>query len=248
MIHPRLKTRFETIRRSLGTVGFLIVWLSAVPVQGAGPERALNREQAAAVIREHVLSQAPWKAENIDVRVAPFAPVSMPLGAVNYRVLKPAKGITPGVHGFLLAAEIAGAEAARFWVKAEIKIFDEVVVTSYPLARREVVTAAGVRVERRDVSSLTARPFTRVEEVVGQQTARFVEVNEVITQKTIEHPTLMKRGSPIILVYETGTLRVEVPGAAEEAGKAGDLIQVKNPSSGKLLRGVVVDGRTVRIN
>lgn len=248
MMDPRLETRSKMNRRSLGSVGFLIVWLCAAPVQGAGPERTPSREQTAAVIREHVLSQAPWKAENLEVRVAPFAPVSMPLGAVNYRVLKPAKGITPGVHSFLLAAEIAGAEAARFWVKAEIKIFDEVVVTSYPLARREVVTAAGVRVERRDVSSLAARPFTRVEEVLGQQTARFVEVNEVITQKTIEHPTLMKRGSPVILVYETGSLRVEAPGAAEEAGKAGDLIQVKNPSSGKLLRGVVVDGRTVRIN
>src|SRR3990172_10656479 len=246
MIHPLLGISFATIRRSLAWL--LMAWLCAVPVQGAGPERTPNRGQVAAVIREHVLSQAPWKAENVDVRVAPFAPVSMPLGAVNYRVLKPAKGITPGVHGFLLAAEIAGKEAARFWVKAEIKIFDEVVVTSYPLARREVVTAAGVRVERRDVSSLTARPFTRIEEVLGQQTARFVEGNEVITQKTIERPTLVKRGSPIILVYETGSLRVEAPGAAEEAGKAGDLIQVKNPSSGKLLRGVVVDGRTVRIN
>ncbi|MDZ4346380.1 MAG: flagellar basal body P-ring formation chaperone FlgA [Candidatus Binatia bacterium] len=248
MIHPRLKTRFETIRRSLGLAYFLIAWLCAAPVQGAGPERTLNRGQVAAVIREYVLSQAPWKAENVEVRVAPLMPVSMPSGAVDYRVLKPTQGITPGVHGFLVVGEIGGKEAARFWVKAEIKIFDEVVVTSYPLARREVVTAAGVRVERRDVSSLAARPFTRIEEVLGQQTARFVEVNEVITQKTIERPTLMKRGSPIILVYETGSLRVEAPEAAEEAGKAGDLIQVKNPSSGKLLRGVVVDGRTVRIN
>jgi flagella basal body P-ring formation protein FlgA len=41
---------------------------------------------------------------------------------------------------------------------------------------------------------------------------------------------------------------VETPGVAEEGGKAGDLIQVKNPTSGKLLRGLVLDGRTVRIN
>src|SRR3989304_5812235 len=148
MIHPRLKTRFETIRRSLGLAYFLIAWLCAAPVQGAGPERTLNRGQAAAVIREYVLSQAPWKAENVEVRVAPFAPVSMPLGAVNYRVLKPAQGITPGVHSFLVVVEIGGKEAARFWVKAEIKIFDEVVVTSYPPARRGVGAAPGRPVGR----------------------------------------------------------------------------------------------------
>lgn len=235
------------VRRALNWL--LMASLCAASVaRSAGPERTLNREQVTAVIREHVLSQAPWKAENVEVRIAPFAPVSVPAGPVSYHVLKPTKGVAAGVHSFLLAADVAGAEAARFWVKAEIRIFDEVVVASYPLGQRELVTAAGVRLERRDVSALAARPFTRIEDVLGQQTARFVEVNEIITQKTIERPTLIKRGSPVVLIYETGSLRVEAPGAAEEAGKAGDQIQVKNPASGKLLRGVVVDGRTVRIH
>ncbi|MGH7930806.1 MAG: flagellar basal body P-ring formation chaperone FlgA, partial [Candidatus Binatia bacterium] len=57
-----------------------------------------------------------------------------------------------------------------------------------------------------------------------------------------------RRGSTVILVYETGALRVETPGTAEENGRAGELIQVKNPSSGKLLRGRVLDGRTVRLD
>ena len=235
------------VRRALNWL--LMASLCAASVaRSAGPERTLNREQVTAVIREHVLSQAPWKAENVEVRIAPFAPVSVPADVVTYHVLKPTKGVTPGVHSFLLAADIAGVEAARFWVKAEIKIFDEVVVASYPLGQRELVTAAGVRLERRDVSALVARPFTRIEDVVGRQTGRFVDVNEVITQKNVALPMLIKRGSPVVLVYETGSLRVEAPGAAEEAGKAGERIQVKNPSSGKLLRGVVVDGRTVRIN
>ena len=58
----------------------------------------------------------------------------------------------------------------------------------------------------------------------------------------------MRRGSAIVLVYDSGSLRVETPGVAEEGGKVGDLIQVKNPGSGKLLRGLVLDGRTVRVN
>ena len=37
-------------------------------------------------------------------------------------------------------------------------------------------------------------------------------------------------------------------GLTVEPGKIGETIQVKNPSSGKLIRGVVVDERTVRIN
>jgi flagella basal body P-ring formation protein FlgA len=58
----------------------------------------------------------------------------------------------------------------------------------------------------------------------------------------------MKRGSAITLVFETGSLRVETLGVAEEGGKIGEIIQVKNPTSGKMLRGVVLDGRNVRVN
>jgi len=64
----------------------------------------------------------------------------------------------------------------------------------------------------------------------------------------LEQPTLIKRGSSITLLYETGNLRVETAGTAEEGGKAGDFIQVKNSSSGKVLRGMVLDARIVRVN
>jgi flagellar basal body P-ring formation protein FlgA len=103
-------------------------------------------------------------------------------------------------------------------------------------------------VARRDISSLSSKPFTRVDDVVGRQMVRAVEANEVLTQKSLERPTLIKRGSTITLVYETGSLRVETPGTAEEGGKMGDFIQVKNASSGKVLRGVVLDARIVRVN
>jgi len=249
MADRRQKNSPASVRRSLSLALSLSLWLGSLAgAQGAPQGQAPTAEKMAAVIHRYVLSQAPWEAKNVQVQVAPFAPTVAPTGAADFRILKPTKGITPGVHSFLLAAMVAGKEAARFWLKADIRVFDEVVVTSYPLAQREPVTAAAVRVERRDVSSLTSRPFSRIEEVLGQQTVRFVEVNEIMTQKTLERPTLVKRGSAVVLVYETGILRVETPGAAEEGGKAGDLIQVKNPSSGKLLRGVVLDGRTVRVN
>jgi flagella basal body P-ring formation protein FlgA len=144
--------------------------------------------------------------------------------------------------------DVGGKEAGRIWVKTEIKIFDEVVVSSYPMAHHEVISPKDVRVERRDVSLLAVKPFTRVEEVVGQQTARAIEVNEILTVKSVDRPTLMRRGSAIVLLYETVSLRAEVPGIAEEGGKAGDLIQVRNPRSGKVLRGVVLNRRVVKVN
>lgn len=209
---------------------------------------SLTAERARAAILHHVLEQGPWKGENVEVRVMPFQPVPLPAGAAVIRILKPNKGVTPGPVSFLLAVDVAGKEQARTWVKSEIRIFDEVVVSSAPLARHETITAKDVRIERRDISALHGKPMTKIEEVAGMQAARAIEVNEILTQKALHRPSLLRRGSPVTLLYEAGGLRVEAPGLAMEGGKIGEIVQVKNPTSGKLLRGLVVDGRTVRVN
>jgi flagellar basal body P-ring formation protein FlgA len=229
-------------------LGLSILVVNAGPGRAADPGVLLSAERLERVLRQHVLQNGPWKPENVEVRIVSFHPVLLPPGQVNFRIVRPAKGITPGLQSFLLAADIGSREATRLWVRVEIKTFEDVVVTSFPLGIREIVQAKDVRLERRDISSLSAKPFTTIDDVVGQQAVRTIDVNEVLTQKSVDRPKLMRRGSSITLVYETGGLRVEAPGTAEENGKAGDLIQVKNPTSGKALRGLVIDGRTVKIN
>src|SRR5215467_1473904 len=222
---------------------FLICASSAY---GSNQGQALSKERMEPVIRQYICDRVPWKSENVEIRIVPFSPVTVPSGVLSFRVLKPAQGLTPGLHSFLVAADVAGKEEARVWVKTEIKVFDEVVITAVPLAHQEIIGGKDVRVARRDISSLTSKPFARVDDVVGRQIVRAVEANEVLTQKLLDRPTLIKRGSSITLVYETGSLRVETAGTAEEGGKVGDFIQVKNASSGKVLRGIVIDARVVR--
>lgn len=239
----------STKRFWLGLFFLLSVFVANTVAEGAdGAGVMLTRDRVERFLRQHVLQSTPWKAENVEVRIVSFQPVLLPPGQVNFRVVRPAKGITPGLQSFLLAADIGGREATRLSVRAEIKTFEDVVVTSFPLGIREIVQAKDVRLERRDISSLPVKPFTNINDVVGQQAVRAVEMNEILTQKSVDRPKLVRRGSSITLVYETGSLRVEAPGTAEENGKVGDLIQVKNPTSGKALRGLVIDGRTVKIN
>lgn len=230
-------------RRALCVLAALIGIFSANA--NAAP---LTPERAKLAILRHVLAEGPWRAEDVEVRVVPFEPVSLPPGPAVIRILKPNKGVAPGPVSFLLAVDVAGRESARMWVKSEIRVFGEVVVSSVPLARHETIAAKDVRLERRDISGLSARPLTKIEEVAGARAARAIEVNEILTQRALERPTLLRRGAPVTLLYETGGLRVEAPGLALESGRIGEIVQVKNPTSGKLLRGLIVDARTVRVN
>ena len=238
------KRRFDIARRWL----LALLLACAAPVPADGSAQQLSKETVEPAIRRHVLQYGPWKAENIELRLLSFQALTLPTGAVSLRVLQPAVVAGAGTQNFYLAATIDGKEEARFWVRAEIRAFEQVVVASTPLGRQDLVSANDVRLERREIVTRANRPFIRLEDVIGKQPTRSIEANEILTPSALDRPTLMKRGSAITLVFETSAMRIETAGVAEEGGKSGDMIQVKNPSSGKILRGVVLDGRNVRLN
>jgi flagella basal body P-ring formation protein FlgA len=213
----------------------------------AGAGQILTKDTVEAAIRSYVLQQGPWQPTQLEVKVHAFTPLFLPAGRMAVRVVH-RREVTPGSRTFLLAVEVEGQEVTRVWVRAAIRIFGEVVVTSRPLAHYEVIVPDAVRLERRDISALSTRAFTQIEEVVGQLAARAIEVNTILTPSMVEQPRVLRRGSEVRLLYETSSLRVETPGQALEGGKVGDRVRVKNSSSGKVLEGQILDARTVRVN
>jgi flagellar basal body P-ring formation protein FlgA len=225
--------------------------LAALCGEAVGAEDAtkqlLTQSQVERMLRDYVLARGPWKADQLDVRVLSFKPVPLPPGKIALRVVKHGKAITPGVQSFLVAADVGGKEESKLWVRSEIKIFDQVVVSTRPLASREVITPEDVRLDWREIGPAAPRPYTKIEEVLGKQLARSTSVNEVLTVAQAELPQVVRHGSPVVLIYENSYLRVEAGGEALQGGKVGDTIKVKNPASGKLLQGTVLDARTVRV-
>lgn len=228
-------------------LALLIALVLSVQAEG-GPTQPLDVGAVEALLQRHLRQQEPHRSESIELHVQPFQPVLLSAGAVRLRVVQPTRTNGPGVQSFLIAAQIGEKEQARFWVKADIRVYDQVVVAARPLGRQEILGVKDLRLERREITSRVNQPFTRLDDVVGKQSTRSIQIDDVITANAIERPTLLKRGSPIILVFDSGSLRVETQGVAEEGGKIGDLIQVKNPASGKMLRGLVLDGHNVRVN
>lgn len=201
-----------------------------------------------ALLQRHLRQNDPRRGEAIELRLLPFQPVLLPAGGARLRVAQAAPVHNAGIHGFLIAAQSGERDETRFWVKAEVRFFEQVVVAARPLARQETLAAKDLRLERREITPRTGRGFSRIDDVAGKQATRAIQGDEIIAATAVDRPTLLKRGAPITLVFDSGSLRVETQGLAEEGGKIGDTIQVKNPSSGKVLRGVVLDGRSVRIN
>ena len=71
----------KTIARSGVLVFFFAMLLAiAAPVSG---EVMLTPERVGAALQRHAVKHGPWKAENVEVRVLHFQPVSLPAGAIE---------------------------------------------------------------------------------------------------------------------------------------------------------------------
>jgi flagella basal body P-ring formation protein FlgA len=217
------------------------------PTVYAAEKQFLTEMTVTSMLRRYVQQQGPWQPEQVELTLRNFTPVPLPTGTLDMQILRPRHGVVPGIQSFQLRMTIDGKQVKTMWVRAEVQIFAEVMVTSRPLAFQETITPEAVRRERREVGSLYARPFTRLEEVIDRQAIRHLHANQILTPAHVQLPQAVRPGSPVTLVYDNARLRVEVPGLAVEAGKVGAVVRVKNLSSGQLLEGQLIDARMVMI-
>jgi flagella basal body P-ring formation protein FlgA len=241
-----MKPRSAVLMRRL----YLLVIMAAVlAVRCAEANQSQGGvQQLESELRNNVAQRTGWKPGDFELRVIGQEALPLSSGPLRFRVLRGPANIVPGMQSFQVSFESEGKDALRTFVRTQIRLFEDVVVLVKPLGRRELVNALDVRLERRELASVSTKPYTRIEDVIGKQTARPSAASEVETEALLERPTLIRSGSAITLIYDSDGLHVETSGIAEEAGKAGDFIQVKNAASGKTMRGQVLNERTVKVN
>ena len=116
------RSNYNKMIAKSGVLVFVFAMLLVIAASVSGAVM-LTPERVGAALQRHAVEHGPWKAENVEVRVLHFQPVSLPAGAVNLRVLRPVNGFSRGQQIFLVAAESGGKEHARLWVKAEVRVF-----------------------------------------------------------------------------------------------------------------------------
>ena len=63
----------------------------------------------------------------------------------------------------------------------------------------------------------------------------------------VKKPYIVLPRSPVNIVTDVNGVRIETDGTAIQRGAEGDLIKVRNNSSGKVVRARVLDATTVKI-
>lgn len=210
-------------------------------------QRIETGEIEAAVVQA-IHARMPWKVEQTTVRtLRGIEAVVLPPGLVESEVSLPVNTDFLGATSFTVTFRVDGNIEKRLYGTAEIEVTQEVVTTTRPFARHETITAEDIRMTSMNLARLPRRVLLTPDEVIGKQTKRPIQAHALIHTYEVQELPLIRKGDAVLILVESHALKVSTMGEALEAGQQGDTIRVKNISSDREVRGVVVDRKTVRI-
>jgi flagella basal body P-ring formation protein FlgA len=144
--------------------------------------------------------------------------------------------------------ETDAGQSQTLWVNAEMRRARTVVVAlrNLPIGHRIGPEDIGTEVQEgwRNHEDL----YDQVGQVVGKRIYRPVSKGACLKSWHVRDRRDMQRGDSVVIVAQTGVIRVEAPGQLLEAGNPGDRVRVLNVASGKEIYATVVDAVTVAVS
>jgi len=171
-----------------------------------------------------------------------------PPGRLSYRVIPPKGPKQIGMLRLAVLFEVDGWFRKSIPAVVRIAVLTDVVVARRPIGRYKPISEKDVKLQRQDLTDLPAHIFTDLNEVIGKRSKRMIQANTVLRHDMIETPPLVHRGSMVLIVAESGGLKVTTVGEVKSSGYLGQRVKVVNLDSKKKIFARVVDENTVRVD
>ncbi|MBF0339168.1 MAG: flagellar basal body P-ring formation protein FlgA [Nitrospirae bacterium] len=198
----------------------------------------LSGWSAQGVVTDYIRDNYPWS----EVRVQSVnEPETLPPDAPEGIALL--SGKVPGRATFQLS--FPTGNTINYVV--DVDAYDWVVNARRALKKGDVINDGDVYKELVNIKRIPIGAITEESECTGRTLTRSVAVNRAITERVLDNLYAIKRGQEVMMLYESGTVRITVKGIARDNGNVGKSIKIENPSSKKIVVGKVIDSHTVRV-
>ncbi len=132
-----------------------------------------------------------------------------------------------------------GSSPWTVFVPAQVRLFREIVTTSRPLRRADIVEPGDVVMRERDIGQVTQGYLTTLDQAIGQRLTRPMVADQVITLVNLEQTEVIRKGDQVVITARSGTLSVRMPGEALSNGGMSEQIRVKNLNSKRVIKAQV---------
>ena len=139
-----------------------------------------------------------------------------------------------GLGRKVLSQEVQGPERSFF------------LVLSRSLQKGEVLSEDDIRLKETRNKNLSGY-FTKASDVVGRTLKKTLSVDQVLLSRHLEIDWDIRKGQKIIIQSIAGPVTIENSGVARVDAQIGELIKAENEQSGKIVEGIVVSRKKIRV-
>jgi len=181
----------------------------------------------------------------IEVRSNRLALDTLTFDSLSIRSLTRSK--PRGLLGLQVMLYNQGKEIQTGQIRVKIDHYASVLIATDRIGRHKPLTPENSKIERMEITSLTAEPLTSDEGLAGLWTKRDIRKDQILSSNSVEKIPTVLSGQGVSILYKSTALEISSKGIAMESGYAGDKIRIKNEHSNKILTCTVLDGETVEV-
>lgn len=133
------------------------------------------------------------------------------------------------------------------YVPTQISISREILVSTRPLQRGEIVTAKDLQLEQRSLAALRNNYLIDPSLAIGKRIKRNLPTGAALTASILISPSLIKRGEQVTVFIESAGIQVRASAKAVMDGALGETIRVRNTTSKQLVEGIVVSRGVIQV-
>ena len=173
---------------------------------------------------------------DVELTLVELPRTAVPVGRLEF----PLAGLEPAVKGTRIwRGFVSYGETLRMrvWARVDVRRRLEAVVAISDLALNVPIDAAHLRVE-----TVTApigpdqHVAQRIEQVLGRIPKKTVSAGSTIPLAILDIPPTVRRGDAVKVEVLSGPARIQIDAVAESAARDGEMVQLRNPSTGKIFR------------
>lgn len=153
------------------------------------------------------------------------------------------KGRTPCT----LRLKSPAGEEMNLEVLARFDEYADIPVARRPLGRGDIVNEDDVVMARLNLGQMPSGFVESVDRIYGLEIKQPVSQGEPFSRGDLVVPPVIKKGEGVRLVFRTALLEASASGTALGSGIVGDLIEVRNISSLKVVQGTVFAPGVVKV-
>jgi flagella basal body P-ring formation protein FlgA len=202
------------------------------------PMRPLTEEETLASMRRALPPET-------QLTIVELPKTSIPAGRLEFVL----SGLEPAARGSRVwRGSVRYGDTLRMpvWARVTVQRKSMVVVAAKDLALNVPIDPAWLRLETVSVPLESERVALRIEDVYGRVPARPVHAGETIPLSILNFPPAVHRGDPVTVEVQSGAARLRFDAVAEGPARAGDMVELRNPSNGRTFRARVEQaGRAV---